>query len=72
MRTEYKNQKDKNNKMATHPSLRDVVSNLSLLAHVVSRNYKCPLNIDSSQMHIEKFDLSLVCVYNDTGDLQCR
>ena len=28
---------------ATHPSLRDVVANLSLLAHIVSRNHKCPL-----------------------------
>ena len=32
---------------ATHPSLRDVVANLSLLAHIVSRNHKCPLNIIS-------------------------
>ena len=31
--------------MSTHPSLRNMVSNLGRLAHVVPRNYKCPLKI---------------------------
>ena len=32
---------------STHPSLRNMVANLSFLAHVVPWNYKCPLNIEN-------------------------
>ena len=32
---------------STHPSLRNMVANLSFLAHVVPWNYKCPLKIEN-------------------------